>query len=130
MSDTKAKTSSDPDVSLDAARLYLAQAGFDDVPAAHVLAVEPEWLLKIAGVLVLRNLPRMERASVKDCAKILVDIASGGVRAGSGGESGGDAIALLREVLTGDAPLNPITPLDGSEPYDEIDDRPQGEIRI
>lgn len=75
------------DASLAVARSYLEQAGFDQVPDAHTIASEPEWLLKVAAVVVLRNLPKMIKSGVKDTAKILVDIASGGVRAGSTGDS-------------------------------------------
>jgi len=82
------------------ARLYLEQAGFDDVPAARVLASDPEWLLKIAAVVVLRNLVRLERSNVKDCAKTLVDIASGGVRADiTGGTDDTDPLGVVIERL-------------------------------
>jgi len=75
------------DIELEVARQLLIDAGFEEVPEAHVIASDPEWLLKVAAVVVLRNITKMMKSGIKDTAKILVDIASGGVRAGSSGDN-------------------------------------------
>ena len=74
------------DAGLERAPEILRAAGFVDVPSGSVIASSPEWMLKLAGVLVLRNIDKLERTGVKDTVKSLIDIANGGVKSGAFGE--------------------------------------------
>jgi len=97
--------SGNPRTELDAelmdAPAILRAGGFSDVPDGYMLASSPEWLLKLAAVIALRNVLKLERSGVKDLCKLLVDIATGGTRAGVASE-GGSVESMIERLLTGE----------------------------
>lgn len=114
------------DVAGDCVRSVLVDIGFADVPTASGIAADPQWLLRLAACVVIRNISRLEGTSPKDCAKVLVDIASAGARSGAAGDGGSDVVEAIRVLLTS----QPVEsePLDGS--VIEVDDREQGVIEL
>lgn len=83
------------DTGLERAPAILRAAGFVDVPVGSVIASSPEWMLKLAAVLVLRNIDKLERSGVKDVVKSLIDIANGGTKSGIAVVGEGDRLTEL-----------------------------------
>jgi hypothetical protein len=86
------------DAGLERAPELLRAAGFNDVPSGVDIAQSTDWMLKLANVLILRNIDKLERSSVKDTAKVIVDVQGAFHKTGVGGTDE-DLETIIRNII-------------------------------
>ena len=86
------------DAGLERAPDILRAAGFGGVPSGVDIAQSTDWMLKLANVLILRNINKLERQALKDVVKIIVDVQNSFSKLG-GGNSDESFEVLIHRIL-------------------------------